>query len=189
MDKIAAEALRSVRAGIDALLSCGLDAVTAPELTELLSALETQRRRLEAVDQRLLATMGERGVPGEFARSTTAELMVTLLRVSPREAKARVNPSLDMGPRRALTGEPLEPIFPLVAEAQHSGEISAVHASAVTTWHVFDPVGHRARGCADRRGVTGRGVAALRAGARRPDRPDPARPAELRRRRAERSRH
>lgn len=133
MDTIAAEALGSVRAGIDALLSCGLGALAAPELTELLSGLETQRRRLEAVDQRLLATMGERGVAGEFARSTTAELMVTLLRVSPREAKARVNRSLDMGPRRELTGESLEPIFPLVAEAQQNGEISAAHASAVTT--------------------------------------------------------
>ena len=37
-----------------------------------------------------------------------------------------------MGPRRALTGEPLEPLHPQVALAQRSGEISPEHARVIT---------------------------------------------------------
>ena len=58
-------------------------------------------------------------------------LAVQLLRISPGEARARVRAAEDLGPRRGLTGEPLEPIYPLVASAQAEGAISPAHARVV----------------------------------------------------------
>ncbi|WP_375491527.1 DUF222 domain-containing protein [uncultured Jatrophihabitans sp.] len=125
--------MAGLRAGADALLSCDLEALSSLELTGLLAEVEVQRRRLAAVDQRLVGAVHKRGVAGEYARGSSVDLLITLLRVAPGEAKARVEQALDMGPRHSLTGEPLGPVFPLVAAAQAAGEISAAHARAVTT--------------------------------------------------------
>jgi hypothetical protein len=86
---------------------------------------------LEAVDQLLLAAVMERGIAGDYGRSSPADLVVNLLRVSPREARARLGRAGDLGPRRALTGEPLGPIFPATAEAVLDGEISAAQVDVV----------------------------------------------------------
>ena len=121
-----------LRAAVDTLMSVELAAMSSAEVTTLLVDLETQRRRLDAVDQRMLAEIGERGVAGEYARTSTPDLLITLLRVTPREAKARVERAQDLGPRRAITGEPLEPLFPAVANAGQRGELSAHHADVIT---------------------------------------------------------
>jgi hypothetical protein len=120
-----------LRAGVDALLSAQLTPADATEVSEALVELETERRRLEAVDQRLLAEVADRGIAGEYCRYGPADLLVTLLRVSPVEAKARVERARDLGPRRALTGEALEPIFPVAAAAVAAGEISPGHVAVV----------------------------------------------------------
>ena len=120
-----------LHAAVEALLSANWTTAPAAELTETVVGLEADRRRLEAVDQRLLAEVAERGLAGEYCRYSPAELLVTLLRVSPTEAKARVTRAQDLGPRRALTGEPLEPILPVTAEAVAAGEISSGHVGVI----------------------------------------------------------
>jgi Domain of unknown function (DUF222)/HNH endonuclease len=128
-----ASALELLRAAVDALIATELAAIPAAEVTGLLAGVEVQRRRLEAVDQRIIAEVSERGIAGEYARTSPADLLVNLLRVTPREARARVERSIDLGPRRAVTGQPLEPVFPAVAEAVAAGEISAAHTDVVTS--------------------------------------------------------
>jgi hypothetical protein len=125
-------AIALIRAGIDALLEADLSRLSSTELTAAIRELETERRRCESVDQRVLAEVGERGVAGEYGRTSTVDLLVELLRVSPREARARVNRARDLGPRRAVTGEPLDPTLPLVAQAHRVGAISAEHADVIT---------------------------------------------------------
>jgi hypothetical protein len=128
----AGDGLATLRAGIDQLLSGELSALSSTELTSLVSALEAERRRLEAVDQRLVAELAERGVAGEYGRTSTGDLLVTLLRVSPAEAKARVARARDLGPRHALVGTPLPPLLPIVSAAMRAGEISPAHANVIT---------------------------------------------------------
>ena len=128
----AAQGLASVRAGIDLMLSSPSAGLSSTELTALIVELEVQRRRLEAVDQIVVAEIVDRGVAGEYARTSPAELLSTLLRISPVEAKGRVNRARDVGPRRAFTGEPLAPIMPVVAAAVVAGEISAAHTAVIT---------------------------------------------------------
>jgi hypothetical protein len=124
-------ALRQLRAGVDALLGADLSGLAAAEVTELLSGLEVQRRRLPGVDHRVLAEVADRGLAGDYGRTSTADLLVTLLRVSPAEAKRRVADATDLGPRHAVTGEVLPPLLPRVTAAIRAGDISAGHTAVI----------------------------------------------------------
>ncbi len=86
--------------------------------------LEVRRRKLAADEHALIAEIAARGLAHSRGARSTAALAVQLLRISPGEARARVHAAEDLGPRRGLTGEPLEPIYPLVASAQAEGAIS-----------------------------------------------------------------
>ena len=59
-------------------------------------------------------------------------LLGQLLRITPREAGARVKAAADLGPRRGLTGEPLPALFAPLAAAQAAGPISPAHAVVIT---------------------------------------------------------
>jgi hypothetical protein len=139
-------AVDALRAAVDGLLSLELAAVPSVEVAALLTELEVQRRRLEAVDQRVLAETVQRGIAGDYARTGPVDLLVNLLRVSPGEARARVERALDAGPRRALTGERLEPLLPQVAEAVKLGEISAAHTTVISDCveHLPPAIAHQA---------------------------------------------
>jgi hypothetical protein len=124
-----AEALRDA---VDALLDCDPGSLSGVEVARMLADVEVQRRRLEAVDQRLVAEVAQRGIAAEYARTSPVDLLVELLRITPREARARVGRADDLGPRRALTGEPLGPLFAATADAVRAGEVSAAQADVIT---------------------------------------------------------
>jgi hypothetical protein len=130
---LAADAAVSVlRQGIDTLLSLDLSRLSTVELTGLVVEVEQQTRRLAAVDHRLIAEVEERRIAGEYARQSTADLLVQLLRVSPAQAKARVVAAEELGPRRALSGESLEPVLPVLAAAVAAGEVSSAHVRVIS---------------------------------------------------------
>ena len=58
------------------------------------------------------------------------------LRISRAEASRRIHEAADLGERRALNGEPLEPVLPATAEAQRNGELGAGHVAVIRSfWH------------------------------------------------------
>src|SRR5690349_2889543 len=127
-----AGAVDALRAAVDVLLESDLALLPAAELPKLFTALETERRRLEAVDHNLLVALQEGGIAGEYGRTTTADLMNELARVAPAEAKARMRAASDLGPRREVSGAPLAPLFARVADAQRAGDLSREHARVIT---------------------------------------------------------
>ncbi|HEV7204584.1 MAG TPA: hypothetical protein VGN18_08215, partial [Jatrophihabitans sp.] len=68
IDTAVSEASALLRAGVDGLLAADLTALSSVEVAGLLSALEVQRRRLDAIDVAVIAQVGARGVAGEYAR-------------------------------------------------------------------------------------------------------------------------
>src|SRR3954454_9227461 len=90
--------------------------------------LEQRRRHLAAEEHVLIAEIDARGIAHERGMRSTAVLANRLLRISPGEARARVAAAAELGPRRGLSGEVLEPIYPLLAAAQAEGVISTQHA-------------------------------------------------------------
>jgi hypothetical protein len=128
-----AGAVAALRDAVDGLLGAAdLALLPAGELPGLFAELETERRRLEAVDHELLVALDERGIAGEYGRTSTADLLTELCRVAPGEAKARLHAARDLGPRREVSGAPLAPIFARVADAQRAGELSTGHAKVIT---------------------------------------------------------
>jgi len=111
----------------------GIDpaALSGDELLDLLDRLEADTRRRTAVAGRLIAELHARGTAGELGYSSTAVLLSERLRVGRREAAGRVRLAADLAPRRAMSGEQLEPRFPLVARALADGKISARHAAII----------------------------------------------------------
>ena len=126
-----ATALQALRTGVGELLAADFGALESTSLAQLTAELEVERRRLEALDARLVAALDEQGTAGSYGRSSTADLLVTTLRVSPSEAAARVARAVETGPRRALTGEARPPLLPVVSAAMAEGAISAAHAKVI----------------------------------------------------------
>src|SRR3954468_10495543 len=126
-----AAAVAQLRAGVDALLAAPGEGLAATELASVLEAVEVQRRRLEAVDQRLLAAASTAGVAAAFGQAGVADVLTYLLRIDPREARARVSRAGDVGPRRALSGERLAPLLPVTAAAVARGAVSAAQVEVI----------------------------------------------------------
>src|SRR3954449_4995991 len=124
-------AVAQLRSGVHALLSAPVESLAATEFASILEAVEVQRRRLEAVDQRLLAAASSAGVAAAFGQAGVGDVLTGLLRIDPREARARVGRAVDLGPRRALTGERLEPLLPGTAEAVAAGAVSAAQVEVI----------------------------------------------------------
>src|SRR4051812_49823103 len=98
----ATAAVAGLEAAVDGLLGVSADSLAATELASVLEAIEVQRRRLEAVDQRLLAAASTAGVAAAFGQAGVADVLTGLLRIDPREAPARVGRAGDLGARRGV---------------------------------------------------------------------------------------
>lgn len=127
-----AAALAAFDDALDRLTSLDLSGCGDDALLALLRGVEERTRRLAAVDQHLVGEADMRGVAGERAYRSTTALLVDLLRLSSREAHARVQAARVLAPRRTLTGEVLAPEFAQVAAAQAAGVVSAAQAGLIT---------------------------------------------------------
>src|SRR3954471_18714199 len=92
-------AVAQLRAGVDALLAEPVDGLAAADLASVIESVEVQRRRLEAVDQRLLAPASSAHLPAELGRAGLADVLTCLLRVDPREARGPGGPGAAVGGR------------------------------------------------------------------------------------------
>lgn len=110
-----------------------LDQLSDKCLLEELRELEMLRRRLAVADSALIAQLDRRGLAGRLVVPSTAALLQGMLRLSPHEAKQRVEAARACGPRVALTGEPLPPLRPQLSDAQALGHVSAEHTKVILT--------------------------------------------------------
>ena len=111
---------------IDALDS---DALSNSECAELLERRQTWRRRLTAGDHELinhLATAPADELAEELG-GAPSHVLADRLRITRAEARRRIDDAADVGPRRALTGEPLAPKLDHTAAGQHAGLIDVEH--------------------------------------------------------------
>jgi hypothetical protein len=122
-------------------LSCYLDDVSVDLLGKLTDAdvlaelqqFEVLRRRLAVIDHALIAELDRRALAGRLVMASTSALLQAVLRLSPHEAKQRVNASRMCGPRWSLTGEKLETLLPEVAAGQAAGIVSCEHARVIAS--------------------------------------------------------
>ncbi|MGN6607495.1 MAG: DUF222 domain-containing protein [Jatrophihabitans sp.] len=125
--------LDTMHAAIDTMLTRSLDPDDDDAVLAAIIETERVRRRLAALDARLITHLERRGVAHAKGHRSTATLLVSALRVSGAEATSRVRLAGEVSPRLSLLGEVLPPHFPEVAAAQESGVISSDHARIVTS--------------------------------------------------------
>jgi hypothetical protein len=102
-------------------------------LLELQSQRETMKCAAEATDHQILAAAQTQATTKEIGAKDWPEVLHVRLRVSREEARRRVRDCDHLGPRSAITGEPLGPVWELVAAALAEGAINSEHV-AVITW-------------------------------------------------------
>src|SRR5271163_2869896 len=111
------------------------DALTTPEHLAVLQRCERMRRWLPALEHPVINQLSDQADATELGGKLPAAL-ANRLRISRAEASRRIHEAADLGERRALNGEPLEPVLPATAEAQRNGEIGAGHVAVIRSfWH------------------------------------------------------
>jgi hypothetical protein len=100
----------------------------------------------------LIGSLAAEASPGALGGTSPADVLATRLRISMDEARRRIKEAELLGPRTALTGEPLPPTLPGVAAAQERGEIGAEHMHVIERFFHGLPmhVDHQARELAEK---------------------------------------
>jgi len=108
-----------------------LDALTAPEALNIKDQLETVYRRQAAVDHRLTHHLTSQASPVDLGGKSWTDVLSNRLHIGRGEARRRLDEAEDLGPRTAMTGEPLQPLLPRTAAAQAAGTIGAEHVRII----------------------------------------------------------
>jgi hypothetical protein len=118
-----------MRAELDAAMVEPIDG-SAAERAAAIVEFEKFLRQLPAMQHRLVNGLAE--VPAEeLGEPSMAAALSTLLRISREEANRRIKEAKDLGPRAALTGEPLDPLLANTAAAQARGDIGFEHVKII----------------------------------------------------------
>ena len=92
---------------------------------EFMQEMEHARNRLSLIDHQVIAAAERRDLPTSLCQGSIPRMLRSVLRVSKREAAGRVRAAEAVGPRTSMLGETLEPVRPVLAAAQQTGEVSA----------------------------------------------------------------
>ena len=114
------------------------DALTTPERLTYLDKLELEARRLRVPGHALINQLAEQAPPEELG-GRLSQALADRLRITPGEAGRRVAEAADLGPRRAITGEPLPPQLTATAAAQRDGEIGTGHVKVIRRFFAHLP--------------------------------------------------
>ncbi len=116
-----------LEASFERVAALSLDAMTDPEQVALMNRREVLARRLPSLDHPVINRLAAEAPPTELGGTSWPEVFATGLRISKNEARRRIRRAELLGPRTAITGEPLAPRLPQVAAAQQRGEIGPEH--------------------------------------------------------------
>jgi hypothetical protein len=107
-----------------------LDALTHTDLLELQHRREVMARSLPAVDHQIINRLAAEADPKALGGTSLADVMATKLGISKAEARRRIKQADLLGPRKAMTGEPL-PLLANTSAAQARGQIGAEHVRII----------------------------------------------------------
>ncbi|OMC56106.1 hypothetical protein A5747_09955 [Mycobacterium sp. IS-836] len=132
------EVFDALDADLDRLCELSFDAFTSPEVLRAVGRLERVVRRLRAPQHTLINQVGAQAGPEELG-GTLRSALADRLRITKAEAARRIAEAQDLGPRRALTGEPLAPRLNATAIAQRAGLIGDGHVRVIRDFFAHLP--------------------------------------------------
>lgn len=126
-----------IQADVDALCAVATrfqghsyEALTNSERLGILEKLEGVTRKLQTPSHQLINQLAEQADSAELGGKLSWAL-ADRLHITRGEASRRVAEAAELGPRRALSGEPLEPVLPATAAAQRDGAIGSDHVAVI----------------------------------------------------------
>jgi hypothetical protein len=125
------ERVAALRAALDAVADCDVDALTAPEVLSVMDDMEAVFCQMPTQLQRMLAHLQAETTPKALGAKSWHAVLRIRWRLSTAEAGRRLAEAADLGPRRALTGEPLAPVLAATAAAQAAGAITGEHVTVL----------------------------------------------------------
>ena len=130
-----------LEAAFDKVAGLSHDALSHTELLALAHRREVVARRHPVVDHQLISRLAAEADPKALGAKNLADLLAMALRISTKDAKQRIKHAELLGPRTAMTGEPLAPQLPNVAVAQARGDIGAEHVKRIEKFFTELPAG------------------------------------------------
>ncbi|MEV0668796.1 DUF222 domain-containing protein [Mycobacterium sp. NPDC050441] len=127
----AVEAVAGLRAAYDAFAACDFASLSRADLIAVLDEYETLTCQVPSLWHRMLAQLQADTTPQEMGAKSWNEVLRVRWRLSTPEAGRRLGEAAELGPRRALTGQPLPPVLPVVTAAQSGGLITADHVKVL----------------------------------------------------------
>ncbi len=124
------EVLDALDADLDRVCGLSFDAVTNPERLRILVRLENVARRLPVPGHQLINQLAGEATRDELG-GRLPDAVADRLHITRGDASRRIAEAADLGPRRALTGEPLPPLLTGTAAAQRDGTIGAGHVRVI----------------------------------------------------------
>jgi hypothetical protein len=109
-------------AAADDLTELSFDTLTTPELLGVLERLERVARRLPVPQHAVINQVAHQGTPAEIG-GKLSHALADRLRITRADATRRINEAQDLGPRKAITGEPLPPRLAATSASQRAGAI------------------------------------------------------------------
>ncbi|MGH3694420.1 MAG: DUF222 domain-containing protein [Pseudonocardiaceae bacterium] len=110
----------------------GVSGLDDKDVLRALRQIEELTRTAQSVMLGLVAEVETRGIAGREGFGSTPRMLSAMLRLSATEARTRVEQAAMVGPRRAMTGQPLEPRLPATAAALAAGQIGAGQLKVIT---------------------------------------------------------
>ena len=120
-----------LHACLDELIARPLDRDSGEQIVALWRDVERFRNRLATLDHALIAQIQTRHIDHDRGAANTKVFARDVLRIGIHEAGARVRAAEAAGPRTALTGEALPPIYQHVAAAQACGTVNPAQAALI----------------------------------------------------------
>ena len=124
-------ALDELDAAWDKLVSLPVHALSAAHALTVLGRLEIHRRRQPAAEHALITQLQSQATAKEMGASSWRAVLSNRLGISGLDARRRIAEAAELGGRRAVTGEPLQPRLVATAAAQARGEIGTDHVAVI----------------------------------------------------------
>ena len=144
-------ALERLETEADLLGGLPLDALSEPDCLEVMTRLMTVARRVPGVHYELANQLRERAVACDIG-GPLARVIADRLLIRPVAARRMIREAEQLGHRRAMTGERLDPLWPTVAAQVQAGRIGTEHVAVIGEFFHQMPIGVDVaqRECAER---------------------------------------
>ena len=133
-------AFEAIDAAVTTILSSDPRRRSTAEQIQVLRRTQTVLNRLPALHHREIAALRHQACPAELG-DTLQRAVAEILRIARPAATRLVNDAEHLGPRTALSGEPLDPWLAETARAQAEGALTAGHVEVIREFFTTLP-GH-----------------------------------------------